>query len=226
MKFFSGIPFTFQSTEVTGLKIRCTSARSKLTDTLRTFYDNSIAVSSSECMQICKKTVKQSGSKEWHSERQKRVKASKAHIISKGRHPETRQKYFFSKSVDHQNLVFGRETEPKAKERYKELTSNCVIDVGLVIRSDQSWLSASPDGLFLNADGNLGVLEIKCPISCKDLPITVDYLDTNFHLKKSHSYYSQVQILMYVTGAKFCHFFIYSSVDSKLVIVNYDENFL
>ena len=44
-------------------------------------------------------------------------------------------------------------------------------------------------------------------------------------LKRNHPYFTQVQIQMWVTQAKFCHFFVYSSVDYKHVIVPYDEKF-
>ena len=72
----------------------------------------------------------------------------------------------------------------------------------------------------------LGVLEIKCPSSCKDKPIYVEYLDFLGRLKKTHTYYTQVQIQMYVTGLQLAHLFVYSSKDYKLVSIPFDEAFL
>jgi hypothetical protein len=73
---------------------------------------------------------------------------------------------------------------------------------------------------------NTCILEIKCPISCKDSEINVDYIDSDGKLKTNHAYYTQIQILLYVTCAKTCHFFVFSSCDYKLIIVHYDANYL
>jgi putative phage-type endonuclease len=123
-------------------------------------------------------------------------------------------------------MRYGLDTESAARKSYQMLTNNKAFEVGLIIKANQPWLSCSPDGLFLDSSGNLAVIEIKCPSSCKDDQIKVDYIDANEKLIPSHSYYTQVQIQMYVTGAKMCHFYVYSGSDHKLLYVNYDESFL
>ena len=123
-------------------------------------------------------------------------------------------------------MSYGLKTESVARKSYQSLTNNKVFEVGLIVKANQQWLSCSPDGLFLDSCGNLAVLEIKCPSSCKDGKIKVDYIDKNEKLVPTHSYYSQIQIQMYITGAKNCHFFVYSHSDHKLIIVKYDESFL
>jgi hypothetical protein len=115
--------------------------------------------------------------------------------------------------------------EATAREAYESLTGVTVTQVGLVLKPFQAWLGGSPDGLVLDQNGNIIVLEIKCPKSCEDKPIDMGYL-VNGDLKKSHQYYTQVQLLMYVCDAQLAHFFVFSSVDYKLVMVPRDSDFL
>ena len=214
------------STQSEGLALTCKTAKSELSDDVKLFYENEICYSGKKCEKVCKDTVKQSLSALWFKERRLRISATKVHCIARSRHPETRLKYFFGNTATHKNMIYGQTTEPIARQKFQELTGTEVVEVGLIIKSNQPWLSASPDGLFCDSTGNLAVLEIKCPITCKDSKIVVDYLDKNDQLKTTHSYYTQVQILLYVTGAKVCYFFVYSSCDQKIVLVKYDKQFL
>ena len=105
----------------------------------------------------------------------------------------------------------------------------------LLVKTEKSWLAGSPDGLVLNQFGDLILLEIKCPSSNEGKEISVPYLDLDgytmqYELSQNDSqgrmYFTQVQILMYITGAKLTHFFVYSAVDYKLVLVHYDKKYL
>ena len=124
--------------------------------------------------------------------------------------------------------------EPIARQKYMEITKNEVIQVGLVVRNDISWLAGSPDGLFVDQAGNTVLLEIKCPISNQDQQIFVKYLDLNVdtmnhELNRKDAqgkvYYTQVQLLMFLCGAKKCDFFVYSSVDHTIVSIEYDKTY-
>ena len=91
----------------------------------------------------------------------------------------------------------------------------------LVVHQKQPWLAGSPDGISLSQDGTVRILEIKCPESCEDKEITMDYLITSQNgellLKRSSPYFAQIQINMLVTNLKLAHFFVWSSVDYKLL---------
>jgi putative phage-type endonuclease len=115
--------------------------------------------------------------------------------------------------------------EPKAKEKYKSLTLSEVIESGLVVKTGQPWLCATPDGIVKDKNGDICILEIKCPSSCLDKNINVPYIVNN-ELKKSHQYYTQVQLQMYCCNLKKAHFFVYSNCDHKLLTVERDEAFL
>jgi len=112
------------------------------------------------------------------------------------------------------------------------------IQCGLIIHAKYPWLCASPDSLVLSKEGDIyKVLEIKCPISCKKKPIVNDetgvlnlsylkYENGKIILKKSHQYYTQCQILMFVTGLRSCDLFIYNSIKPVLICIEKDDIFL
>ena len=130
------------------------------------------------------------------------------------------------------NFKYGHEMEPLAIQKYEEVTGNKVDKTGLVVKMGKCFLAASPDGLVIDENGDIIVLEVKCPIKCKDKNIFIEYLDQNYvngriehELSKKHPYYTQVQLQLFCCGAKTAHFFVYSSVDYQLVTVDFDQDF-
>jgi len=77
-------------------------------------------------------------------------------------------------------------------------------------------LAASPDGLI----GDDSIIEIKCPISIKDLTPKDAYNEKklsfmevqldNLILKKTHIYYYQVQGQLRITNRTFCYFIVWT----------------
>ena len=194
---------------------------------LEAFYSASVRADREKCRAICSKTVLQGKSPDWLIERQSRITASKAHQILKARKSTTRHKYFFSSPPsDIESLKYGRELEKEAKAKYERVTSNKVLDCGLVILHSQPWLASSPDGISINSDGQKYVLEIKCPWSKREsTDLDVSYLEGGT-LKKAHPYYCQVQLQLYVTNIDVAHFFVFSRKAYKLVTVNRCQDFL
>jgi len=82
----------------------------------------------------------------------------------------------------------------KAKEHYTQVTGNSVFDNGLTVKNSQSWLCASRDSFFWRICICIG---IKWPSSCENSKISVNHLK-NGSLSPSHSYFTQVQLEMYV----------------------------
>ena len=194
------------------------------------YFNKHVQVDPKACLNICLNSINQSASPSWQKERRKRVTASVAHSILRGKKKETRLKYFVGGSnYNNDAMQYGTDMEEEARQKYMQVSGNVVVPCGLLVKPDECWISASPDGLFLDKDNKLGVLEIKCPSSCKDKKIWVPkYLTYKPPCKliKSHPYYTQVQIQMYVTGAKFAHFFVYSTKDYKLTTVPLDQVYL
>ena len=91
--------------------------------------------------------------------------------------------------------------------------------------SQKPWLCASPDAIIKTTLGELIVLEIKCPSSCAGQSISVPYL-INDQLKKSHQYYTQIQIQLFCCNLKSAQLFVYSDIDFKLINILRDDEFL
>ena len=140
------------------------------------------------------------------------------------RKEETLRNYFFRAPFDTENLRYGRETEPKAKEAYCKEQGKVVHESGLVISQNYPWLCASPDGLVVEDNGELTVLEIKCPVSGQDGPIQVDYIKEG-SLSRNHPYFAQVQVQLFCCNAQQCHFFVYGSQDNQLIKIPRDDAF-
>ena len=96
--------------------------------------------------------------------------------------------------------------------------------------SSNGLLGCSPDGLINDASG---IIEVKCPYSCKESAINASIGKKGFCLKKSgtdetildpeHDYYHQVQGGMYITGAQFCDFIVWSPQEMIVVRVPWDK---
>ena len=115
--------------------------------------------------------------------------------------------------------------EPEAKECLKSILDAEVFEVGIITKKSQPWLCASPDGIAFSKDGELSILEVKCPSSCAGKEIKVPYLE-NGRLKKSHPYYTQIQVQLYCSELKSALLFVYSTAEHKLVKIEKDNFFL
>ncbi len=121
-------------------------------------------------------------------------------------------------------MAYGSTMEPIAREQFKVLFKKDVIDCGLVVNKTLPWLGASPDGLIKEDDSSVSILEIKCPSSCEDGQIDVDYI-VNGALKKTHPYYTQIQITMLLCHSLKCHFFVFSMADYLHLEIDFDPDF-
>ena len=93
-------------------------------------------------------------------------------------------------------------------------------------------MCASPDRLVSCDCCGEGLLEIKCPKSCENEdPKTANlaYLtkaeSAVQQLKRSHMYYTQVQMQMGVVGRQWCDFFVFSRGGYFLERVTFDSDF-
>lgn len=121
----------------------------------------------------------------------------------------------------------------KAVERHINLI---VTDRGLVVHPRYPHLGASPDGYVKCHCCGSGVIEIKCPFSCRDRSFLesvgdrnfclVRSEDDNFVLKKQHSYFYQVQLQMKLCDVKFCDFVIWRTDELVVNRIMRDDDFL
>ncbi|KAH0535139.1 hypothetical protein KQX54_014026 [Cotesia glomerata] len=165
--------------------------------------------------------IEDSASPEWFSSRKYRISASqKAHSIKT------------NKKKDSEALA-----DNLAVEAYIKQFDVDVVSIGVFVKPLQSWLCASVDGIVIKNDEVIKILEIKCPSTCASKPVfdekekkfNVKYLELKENeasLKKSHVYYTQCQVQMYVVGLNLCDLFIWSPKGSYVVTLKRDEKFL
>lgn len=139
-------------------------------------------------------------------------------------------------------LKWGTETEPKAFERYQQSLKkgSKSWECGFWINEGYPWLGGSPDGFMTDPKGNTRTIEIKCPYTGKDLDIDdlfhlrghkkEFFLEENENLKlvlkKTHSYYCQVQGVMEIVGTDKCDFIVYTTKDFFVTTVYRDQEFI
>ncbi|XP_029836391.2 uncharacterized protein LOC115320401 isoform X2 [Ixodes scapularis] len=93
-----------------------------------------------------------------------------------------------------EGMRWGRDNEPNAKREYRlfmERNHNDfkLEDIGFVIDTRDSFIGASPDGIWSCSCHGVGILEVKCPAVLKEpgTPITrVDCLNDNLELPTFH----------------------------------------
>ena len=144
----------------------------------------------------------------------------------------------YSPSLSSKFTAHGIEMEPIAKDCFITIMSKShrnlqVLESGLKINADEPFLGASPDGIVTCDCHEDAVLEIKCPYKYKDglsnWELDKDFpIDSNFAMKKDHSYYYQIQLQMELSNVHFGYFFVFSPAEkaSLLCIVEKDANFV
>ena len=107
---------------------------------------------------------------------------------------------------------YGAYNEPNALADYELKFDKKVELTGFHTYED--WLGASPDGLI----GDDGLIEIKCPYGLRDKnPPEFKSIDYQTH------YWVQIQIQLFVTGRKWCHFYQWSAHGYMLETVQFNQ---
>ena len=131
---------------------------------------------------------------------------------------------------------WGSDMESSALEMYVSTLCGEHLEMemkkcGLYICQTMPYLAASPDGIRQCKCHGKVLVEIKCPFKYKDrIPTSLVglddfYLDNNSNLKKSHKYYTQVQLQMSVTNINSCDFVVFTERGILVTQVTKDEEF-
>ncbi|CAJ1066382.1 uncharacterized protein LOC117809835 [Xyrichtys novacula] len=150
-------------------------------------------------------------------------------------------------------MTWGINREAEVVRKYQGLKSAelgrsvTVRDCGLFIDSQRSWLAATPDGIVMDSlTGQwLICLEVKCPYkhrnsrvedACReDKAFCLEIQDEDrvgqkpvgspvYCLKKSHSYYTQIQCQLAVTGLQQADLVVYTLKETAIVPVTFDPD--
>lgn len=207
----------------------------------------SLQLPAEKCREIELKTRDQSLSSLWFSVRRYRITASYFGVIYR-RLPTTPphslvlqilgSKPFTSVATD-----WGKKSEPVALKLYVQHQHSNGHDglyacsSGFVISEDHPFLGASPDAAVhdpTEAD-QFGVVEIKCPYSCRQVTPAEACLYPKFccaldakgipTLRREHIYYAQIQGQMGVTKRKWCDFVIYTEKGINIERIKFDCDF-
>ena len=134
--------------------------------------------------------------------------------------------------IDNEELALAKYTEYQKANKHPEFF---VTKSGFLINPSWPNLGASPDGTVYDpSDHNpYGFLEIKCPYSVRNKTPLEAAADSSFYciigsdgdlvLKKSHSYYSQIQGQMAVGERTWCDFVVYTSKGLSVQRIPYDH---
>ena len=207
----------------------------------------SLAITNEQARNIEASTRDQTHSKMWFRYRAGRVTASNfkaaAHtdlsqpsqsLIKCICYPESYR--FSSKATE-----WGCEHEKIAREAYfqkvaKSHLNLTITEKGLVIHPEYPHLGASPDGYIECHCCGCGVIEIKCPFSCRDHSFLEAIGENRFCLessengsyilKRQHPYFYQVQLQMKMCDVKFCDFIVWRSDELVVIRIERDDSFL
>lgn len=205
------------------------------------FYETRICLSTDKSINICLDTHCQSNDI-WRKERRTRITASECYdlytyyVNDDGNRDWTKKLSAIIHPLEkrYSPLLYGKEMEIKALQCFRRNNPNqTVIRMGLVIPPSIPYLGCSPDAVVLN---ELKLIEIKCPISGKTLPISsvvdglkwIEKKDNVLHLRKKHSYYGQIQMGMYLLNLQKADLVVYSSFDDNYISIDvpYDAEFI
>jgi len=106
---------------------------------------------------------------------------------------------------------YGNANEDLARAAY-ELESGCTVEPA-GFEPFEDWTGASPDG-YVEMEG---LLEIKCPFGLRKDPSPVFK-----SIEEQPHYYAQIQLQLFVTGRRWCHFWQWSAHGHKLERVEYN----
>jgi hypothetical protein len=166
-------------------------------------------------------TEEQSECKLWHELRGLRVTGSTFKDVALK--PERVAAKLWKEKADLsrvKSIRWGRDKESVGREEYEKKTGAKVTTCGLFVSKENPLFGASPDGLVQDCHGKRGVLEVKCPFSLREHDLTkiqksnlpssnfLCLTDKILSLKRTHSYFFQIQLAMYVTGLDFTDFVV------------------
>lgn len=206
---------------------------------------NVAAVSHEDAKTIRTRTMKQHKAPAWFGVRAGRVTASTMHavLVSNIDKPavSTVKNVCYPKAhFATADTQWGLTHEDTARTEYLQQQAphhdNLTIEQsGFCINPAFPQVGASPDGLVSCDCCGQGCLEVKCPAKHKHSTVQ-EACDTDkdfclhrvggiVQLKQGHRYYTQVQTQMFVTGATYCDFVVWTLKDVAVLRILPDVSF-
>ena len=241
MDIYPEFPFVLEKDDISEyLKMLSSQAKKDFIEKLK--------ISIHDVNVIERSTVEQANNPDWFMYRAGRFTASRNNQL-RSKNPKTDRGFIsLAKSfvspvkinrVVQYKMGFGRFYEPVAITRYDQYMKSCNYNVqlekcGLVLDSVNFVLGASPDGKVKDSTETVkfGIMEVKCSEEYKDFdPKSVAFISktscieligNDLKLKKSHSYYDQVQMQLALTTQSWCDFVFFTLKGMVIDRVRFD----
>lgn len=206
-----------------------------------------VNVSPEEIVYVESQTRKQAGCALWHELRCGRITASTAYDVLHTDHDKPSSSLIMricnQKSSSYTSvpaLQWGIQNESAAIEKFSDVFAPQhmnleVLKCGLKLGGANCFLGATPDGIVTCSCHPSSLLEVKCPFSLRETDSltqaisnkgTEFCLDNTGVLKKTHRYYAQVQLQMFVFGTKLSHFVIWTPQWIHITEVERNDDYL
>lgn len=140
------------------------------------------------------------------------------------------EKIVFPRKLANIPVIHGLKYEKAAMHQFEVKTNEKVHSCGLFVDETHPFLAASPDGVIKNTH----IIEVKCPYkgyqkqvaATSSFPfLMLDSGDNKLHLKKTSSYYMQIQGQLAITKRKSCFFVVYTVADIFIEEIVLDEEY-
>ena len=215
-------------------------APSEVKEKCKTIYDQWKRQNTEDSLSLLEQvTHTQAKSQTWHIHRMGRVTGSIFHKVCTSRDVNSsivKVMRYNNEELNVPAVRWGRDMEEVARNSYKEVMEKEHVGFklqtsGLVVNREQPHLAASPDGLMTCDCCGAGSLEIKCPYKYREGFEGAETdksfcLDSKRTIRKSHQYFYQIQLQMYVCDTSFSHFVVWSKPGFILCRVPRDNTFL
>ena len=192
--------------------------------TVEQFYEQFVALNNDTASVQC-----EPGTPHWFEERRKRVTATFCKKVA-CRHSSDFTSLLCEKLSGgfrgNKCTRYGQQHEKQALQVYLQFKKQAepmfsLESTGLIVKMDEPWIAATPDSLANDPVCGVGVVEVKCPITCRNQTLqeaakaasfclAVNAEDSSLVLKKTHQYFYQVQHQMYVCNVQWADFVVWT----------------
>ena len=176
-------------------------------------------------------------SAQWHVERRKRVTATLCKKVACRRSDDFTRilcEKLSGSFTGTRATRYGQANEENALQCYLQMSPAFTIQPSsMVVHSKSPWLAATPDAFATDPMSGTGVVEVKCPYICRDKSLwdaaasssCLSVLGESLSLKKSHTYYYQVQHQMFVTDCDWADFVVWTPRETHVQRIVRDRAF-
>ncbi|XP_078655620.1 uncharacterized protein LOC144902215 [Branchiostoma floridae x Branchiostoma belcheri] len=202
-----------------------------------------LSVTGEEQAMYEEKTRQQASSSLWGNLRKERLTASKFGELCKRRRTTPCARIvtdmLYKGPITSAALRWGKVHEDDAIKAYVEQTGHKVSPCGLIISTEHGFLAATPDGKVEQSNGEIGLLEVKCPYSAVKGPQPLTPLEAakqfksfplqevngTLQLPKKHDYYYQIQGQLKIAKLQWADFAVWTPAGIHIQRISQDEVF-